>query len=180
LQYLKENGVSTLAAHGASIGGSLATHAVKMAPQLFKAVILDKTFDSAAHVAANLLNNIGIPQWLIPAAIVRGVVASAFPTGLRVPGTDNGYTDGLNNIDKVRGFNGEFVVIGGRADHLMGSGPQGHLGNYPSNFSADLAAAYPNSSSSCRHVATDTGHSGFCLEDNTESQAIEQALAALS
>lgn len=154
LKLLEQKGVHTVGVHGYSIGSTLAMHATKMRPDLVKLAVLEKPLDSVPNVAANLVHNFGLPEGLVPKAVVRGAIAAASPIRRAVPGVPGYFTDGNNNLSKAAQFNGVMIVIGGNRDHLMARDKDGN-GVYQNNFSSDIYHAHQGHA---LHILADEGH----------------------
>lgn len=202
IQHLKKLGVTEIGVHGLSIGGTLAAHAMKLEPELVNYGVLEKTLNNVPGVAANMFNNfiasdiardsplLGKLLSNIPPAIVWGVIEGALNPGREVPGVSGYFTDGLDNVEKVKGFKHNLVVIGGKDDDLMGiaskepkkSEPKKTFSTkdqflalyaqyilernkslkYPRNFSHELAEAHEAShpDAGTFHEFVDGGHVG--------------------
>lgn len=150
LKYLEGQGVQSIGVHGHSIGGTLAMHATQLSDKV-KYCCIDKSLDSARNVAANLISNLGsmsVPLLkIIPKAIVRGVVASGFPTNQPVPGVKNKdgsfyTTDGCDNLTKAGKYNGVLVTITGTLDHFMGYGIDEETKEFTESFPHDMHQAH--------------------------------------
>lgn len=132
IQHLKKLGVTEIGVHGYSIGGTLAAHAMKLEPELINFGVLERTLNNGPGVVANMLTNViakNIGQSFpkleklllkIPHAVVWGIAEGALNTGREVPGVPGYFTDGLDNMEKVKGFKHNLVAIGGEEDDLMG------------------------------------------------------------
>lgn len=103
INYLKDKGFKNIGIHGLSIGGTLAFAAAELHPDVVKFVVAEQTLGKAKDVAVNILRN---QSDLIPDAVIRGVVGSAFPVDRLVSGVTDlegkpYLTDGLNNVRKA-------------------------------------------------------------------------------
>lgn len=151
LQFLEQQqGVTKIGCHGFSIGGTLAMHATKLSKKV-QFVVLDKTLDSIQGGAANMVQNIAQECSLlkiVPSAIIRGLMANAFPRGIDVPGVvvegQPYQTDGCDNISKAESYEGVLVTIGGNEDFVMGSdwSQEAESSICRHTFSDDLAKAH--------------------------------------
>lgn len=157
LDHLKNLGVTSIGVHGFSIGGTLAAHAMKMEPELVDHAILDRTLNNGPAVAANMLKNVVAPNVgmvnpklenlirSISNAVVWGVTEGALNLGQEVPGVPGYFTDGIDNVEKVKGFRHNLAVIGGTYDSFMGQEPDSvnsEITKYAKNFSEEIAEAH--------------------------------------
>lgn len=159
LETLKKFGVKEIGVHGYSIGGTLASHAMKLEPELVKLAILERTLSNGPEVMANMLTNVvaksvgvkypKIEKFLLKLsrAIVWGASEGLLNKGREVPGVPGYFTDGLDNREKVKGFKNTLVAIGGKDDDLMGLAARDqnevkHGQKYMRNFSHELAEAH--------------------------------------
>lgn len=158
LKHLENNGVENIGVHGYSIGGSLAMHATKLSDKV-NVVVLDKTFVDAPNSAANMLKNLHIP--FLPSSMVRGVIRGGIPAGQLVYGVadKNGkpyFTDGCDNLEKVKSFKGDLICIGGTQDDFMGQEKVDD--KYTTNFSQKLVDAYEGDNTHKKYHKVDQEH----------------------
>ena len=183
LQYLdKKMGVKDIGVHGHSIGGTMATTALTLRPDLVKVCVLSKTFTSAADVCANVVKNaLGPLASVIPGAVTRGLVNAGFPSGINVYGVKafDGkpyVTDGMNNEKRLQTFKGRLLTIGGSADPLMGSGKRVTKSStkdtpdnvsYVRNFADPLANAplISKEGGDAKAIMEEAGHSSGIADD---------------
>lgn len=175
LKFVEQQGALTLGVHGVSIGGTLAMHATKLRPEAVKIAVLDKTLDNVPNVAANLVHNIGVPEGLVPAAVVRGIVGSTCPLGRAVPGVSGYYTDGNDNVRKAAHFKGVLVTIGGTKDSLMGR-DKDVQGIYRNNFAMDIHNAHHVNNPHSIHCTINAQHNDSILKDPLAVASIEEGL----
>lgn len=155
--FLREKGVKEVAYHGWSMGSGLALQAatgessVNDLKTLF--VALDRPFNSAVGVGANLLGALG-----------EGVMQAALPKNsiVELPGDKWTKTDGLNNVKKVKllkNLDIPLICVEATGDFLMGR--KKVKGIYQNNFAKDLIEArYPSDEKAqLKHLITiDSGH----------------------
>lgn len=159
-----------LAAHGFSLGGSMAAAAA--CHHKLGGLVLDHTFTSAraetAHVAKELVGaQLPAIKW-IPDFILRGVGRAGFQPGLEVDLGRGGVvrTDGLAAVDKLRSFGGKLVIIYGEADHMM-----------PNSFADDFEAAYAGEV--VRIAIPGGGHDAGWLRSHEAVQKLRSGLASV-
>ncbi len=144
--YLQEQGVTKVAYHGLSLGGSQAfqaavgqTNATKL-ETLF--VVADQTFTSVSKVSGNAVSNtVKLPQFL-----GKGFGDAVFPAGrlVELPGNLWTVTDNVNNLAKAKLMKEQNIplyCVASQCDFLMGKGRKSREGGYEDNFAHDLFKA---------------------------------------
>lgn len=114
---------TNMLAYGLSLGGALACHAAAQNPGMH--LIADQTFTSVEAIVGNVSSG-------FTHTLATGLAQSKFPVGV-TDGTNT--TDGMNNMQKVKGLLGSFLAIYSSNDRMM-TAPDGH------NLAEDLAKAY--------------------------------------
>ncbi len=177
--YLQQAGVTQVAYHGYSLGGSLAfqaavgkTNATKL-ETLF--VVADKTFSSAVDVGGNPLP--------IIKSIGKGHLAAGIPKGrlIELPNDLWTRTDGLDNhakAERLRERNIPLYAIQADRDILMGRKYDKKKRCYTHNFAQDLLKARYHSAQEEQqtHLFTsEGGHGDDCFTKEFQNRIVDVA-----